>query len=153
MGTYSICLNRSYDAAGTQELGMCLPLWQQLVRADCQEGPSLGAGPLNGGQPRCFDPSHRGPRALLFDSGQVALLIIIPHCHVFPHIKFPLASWVLLCSRHYGLASKSHWQTLSFFLPQLKNWKSTIFTRLPCNLGIAIKPTLGRWGCRAEGRG
>lgn len=78
------CLNHSYSAAGIQGVGMCLPLWQELVRADCQKEPSLGAEPPSGGQPKCFGPSHRGPKALLFGHCQFALLSIISHCHLPP---------------------------------------------------------------------
>lgn len=73
---------------------MCLPLWQELVKADCQKEPSLGAEPLDGGQPKCSGPSRRGPTALLFGHCQFALQSIIhtaTSLHPLPHIKAPLA--------------------------------------------------------------
>lgn len=113
MGWVCVCLNHSYNAAGTHGLGMCLPLRQQLVKADCQKGPGLGGWASWWGDSQDVLIQATEGRSPAARSVLGGLLSFIPTAMSFPF-----------------LASGFRWQGKSCSVVDIASW----FPKPPTNL-------------------
>lgn len=106
------------QSAGTQGLGMCLPLWQQLVRADFRGAKSWGWAPWLGPDKMFRSKPYRAQSPAV-----CSLLGFPPERHIpLPHPSIPF------------LTSRLHWQGEPCSVVNTENWlpKAIDTPLLPC---------------------